>query len=45
VGRFTPHAYFSKSREVKMFTAFGAGVFAGMWVMAGCAMVASFKND
>ena len=28
-----------------MFTAFGAGVFAGMWVMAGCAMVASFKND
>jgi hypothetical protein len=39
-----PHVYLSKQGG-KMFTTFGVGVFAGMWVMAGCAIVASFKND
>jgi hypothetical protein len=45
VGRFAPHTYFSKQREDKMLTTFGVSVLAGMWAMAGCAMVASFKND
>ena len=31
--------------ENKMIGTLAAGVLAGLWVMAGTAMVASFKND
>jgi len=31
--------------EKDMFSTFAAGTFAGLWIMAGTAMIISFKND